>query len=264
MALKKPNLRIHDPSDESSRSLRRGIFLVPNVITTAALFAGFFAIVTAMNGNFIAAAIAIFVAMILDAADGRVARMMHTESEFGAQYDSLADVVSFGVAPALLVFEWGVGVLQQLGWAVTFIYMACAALRLARFNTTGDSLSFTGLPSPMAAGLIASAVWIWTDFFTVDPSLGSVLAMALLVVLVGLLMVSNFEYFSPKLFHVRGRVPFVTLVVLAIALSALLADPPVVLFVVACGYALSGPVKFFWTHFRHGKSDVVVDKSDDT
>ena len=259
MAPRKPQLRVHDGTDESGNSLRRGIFLVPNVITTGALFAGFFAIVAAMNGQFIAAAIAILVAMILDAADGRVARLMHTESEFGAQYDSLSDVVSFGVAPALLVFEWGVGLLQQVGWVVTFIYMACAALRLARFNTTGDSRSFTGLPSPMAAGLIASAVWIWTDFFTVDPSIGSVLAMALLVLVVGLLMVSNFEYFSPKLFHVKGRVPFVTLVVLAIGLSVMMADPPLVLFVLACCYAVSGPVKYIWSRSTHKKKIIGTD-----
>ena len=254
MADKKPELRIHDSSEESTTSLRRGIFLVPNVITTGALFSGFYAIVAAMNGQFVAAAIAIFVAMILDAMDGRVARLMHIESDFGAQFDSLSDVVSFGVAPALLVFEWGLGELNQVGWIVTFIYMACAALRLARFNTTGDSRSFTGLPSPMAAGLVASAVWIWIDLFKVDPSTGSILAMAALVMLVGLLMVSNFNYFSPKLFHVKGRVPFVTLVVLAVCLSVMIADPPVVLFVLGCGYMLSGPVRYIWHRLHSEKS----------
>ena len=164
--------------------LRRGIFLLPNLITSAALFAGFYAIVAGMNGNFIAAALAIYVAMALDTADGRVARMTHTESEFGAQYDSLSDMVAFGVAPGLVAFSWGISTLGQAGWVVTFVYMACAALRLARFNTKGDNDSFTGLASPSAAAIVASAVWVWVDYGLGSVTAAGASVMGILVVAV--------------------------------------------------------------------------------
>ena len=195
-------------ADESGR--RRGIYLLPNLITTGALFAGFYAIVAAMNGHFMPAAVAIYAASILDAADGRVARLTRTQSAFGAEYDSLSDMVAFGVAPALVAFSWALSALGQIGWVVTFIYMACAALRLARFNTQGESRTFTGLASPSAAVLIASLVWVLDEQRLAGETV-SVLAAATLAVattLVGILMVSNFTYFSPKLITFRGRVPF--------------------------------------------------------
>lgn len=225
---------------------RRGIYLLPNLITSAALFAGFYAIVAGMNGNFVSAALAMIVAMALDTADGRVARMTNTESAFGAQYDSLSDMVAFGVAPALVAFSWGLNTLGQVGWVVTFIFMACAALRLARFNTKSEGSSFTGLASPSAAVLIACSVWVWVDYDMGSPDTISAGVMAVITLLTALLMVSNFEYFSPKLLNLKGRVPFITLVFVVLGLSLLLLDPPLVLLFLFVTYALSGPIMFLW------------------
>ncbi len=235
---------------------KRGVFLLPNMITTGAMFAGFFAIVAGMNGDFVPAALAIFVAALLDTADGRVARMTHTESDFGAEYDSLSDMVAFGVAPALVAFAWSVSTLGRIGWVATFIYMACAALRLARFNTApSDNTAFTGLASPAAAGVVASAVWSWHDSFPGEiPSQSVAIAMAAVTALVGLLMVSNFRYFSPKMLGLKGRVPFVVLVVIALGFAIVLADPPRVLLLLAALYALSGPVMWCVERIRSRSS----------
>ncbi|MDH3641213.1 MAG: CDP-diacylglycerol--serine O-phosphatidyltransferase [Gammaproteobacteria bacterium] len=235
---------------EEVRQRRRGVYLLPNLITTGALFAGFYAIVAGMNGQPIAAALAIFAAMALDTADGRVARRTHTESQFGAEYDSLSDMVAFGVAPALVAFSWGLGSLGRVGWIATFIYMACAALRLARFNVKSDVSSFTGLASPSAAAIIACSVWVWSDTFGTEPSTLAAGCMGVITVVIGLLMVSNFEYYSPKALNVKGRVPFITLVLIALVFAVLLADPPRVLLVLFSVYALSGPAKFAWQAVR--------------
>lgn len=231
---------------------RRGIYLLPNLITTGAMFAGFYAIVAAMNGQFVPAALAIYAAALLDTADGRVARMTHTESDFGAEYDSLSDMVAFGVAPALVAFSWSLSSLGRMGWVATFIYMACAALRLARFNTApADNSAFTGLASPAAAGLIASAVWAWNDAgMPAEPSATAAALMACLTALVGVLMVSNFSYFSPKSLGLKGRVPFVTLVLVALVFAVILADPPRVLLTLAVLYALSGPAMWLVDRVR--------------
>lgn len=233
-------------SERRARIRQRGIYLLPNLITTGALFAGFYAMIAAMNGNFVPAALAVFVAMALDTADGRVARITHTESAFGAEYDSLSDMVAFGVAPALIAFSWGLGALGQAGWVVTFVYMACAALRLARFNTKSDHSSFTGLASPSAAAIIACSVWVWVDYGGGVPSPFGAAFIAVVTVVTALLMVSNFEYYSPKLLNMKGRVPFVTLVFVVMGFSLLLLHPPTVLLVLFAGYALSGPVKYVW------------------
>ncbi|MCZ6710422.1 MAG: CDP-diacylglycerol--serine O-phosphatidyltransferase [Gammaproteobacteria bacterium] len=238
------------PSEEA-RQRRRGVYLLPNLITTGALFAGFYAIVAGMNGQLIAAALAIFAAFALDTADGRVARRTHTESQFGAEYDSLSDMVAFGVAPALVAFSWGLGSeLGRVGWVVTFIYMACAALRLARFNVKSESSSFMGLASPSAAAIIACSVWVWTDTFGTEPDMLAAACMGVITFVVSLLMVSNFEYYSPKALNVKGRVPFITLVLVAFVFAILLADPPRVLLVLFSVYALSGPAKFAWHAVR--------------
>jgi CDP-diacylglycerol---serine O-phosphatidyltransferase len=230
---------------------RRGIYLVPNLITTGALFAGFYAIVAGMNGHFIAAALAIFVAMALDTADGRVARWTRTESRFGAEYDSLSDMVAFGVAPALVAFSWSLQPLGQVGWVATFVYMACAALRLARFNTQSDLKSFTGLASPSAAAVIACTVWIWSESMgDAEPSKLIAWLMAVITAGIGLLMVSNFEYYSPKVLTAKGRVPFIVLVVIVLAFAVMLADPPRVLLVLFSAYALSGPATWLWRWWR--------------
>lgn len=238
--------------DDTDRLRRRGIYLLPNLITTGALFAGFFAIVAAMNGSYESAAIAIFAAMVLDAADGRVARLTRTESAFGAEYDSLSDMVAFGVAPALVIFAWSLQSLGQPGWVATFIYMACAALRLARFNMHHDNSSFTGLASPSAAAIVAGTVWVLSESAPTLPGpdgFGAVL-LAVLTAAVGLLMVSPVRYWSPKLINLKGRVPFVTLVAIVVGYAIVMVDPPRVLLGLAVGYALSGPLQWVWQQLR--------------
>ena len=245
MEPKRFRLRVVDSEHTGSRQ-RRGVYLLPNLITTGALFGGFFAIVAAVDGKFMAAAFAVFIAMVLDALDGRVARLTKTESTFGAQFDSLSDMVAFGVAPALIVFEWGLQSLTQFGWLATFVYMACAALRLARFNVSGDIRFFTGLPSPMAACVLASGVWLFADLGTVEPGLTLSIIAALVVLAIGILMVSNVRYFSPKVLQMKGRVPFVVLVVTVIGLAVVTVNPPLVLFTLGVLYAASGPLESAW------------------
>ena len=202
-----------------SRLRRRGIYLLPNLFTTAALFAGFYAVVQAMNENFEYSAIAIFIAMVLDGLDGRVARLTGTQSEFGAEYDSMSDMVSFGVAPALIAYEWALKDMGQWGWIVAFIYCACAALRLARFNTNiavVDKRFFQGLPSPAAAALIAGLVWV-TINFQVQGNDISWLA-CIVTLFAALTMVSNIPYYSGKEINLRRRVPFFTILLLFVIL----------------------------------------------
>ncbi len=236
----------------SSSSYRRGVALLPNLITTGALFSGFYAIVAGMNGRFVAAGLAVYVAMLLDAADGRVARLTRSESDFGAEFDSLSDMVAFGVAPALVAFSWALSSLEQVGWVVTFVYMACAALRLARFNIQEtDHRTFTGLPSPAAAAVVAGTVWVWSEALAGEaPGLVAAIGLALVTAGTGLLMVSNFKYFSPKVINFRGRVGFFTLVGVTLGFAVVLADPPKLLLLAFAVYALSGPGRYLWTRFR--------------
>ncbi len=222
---------------------RRGIYLLPNLLTTAALFAGFYAIVQAMNGKFEYAAMAIFIAMVLDGLDGRVARLTHTQSEFGAEYDSLSDMVSFGVAPSVLMYEWAFRDLGKWGWFAAFIYCAGTALRLARFNANVeivDQRYFQGLPSPAAAALIAGFVWVMLDFNYSGHELRWV-AVAL-TVFAGLSMVSNLRFYSFKSFNMRKSVPFIVIFLFALFLIVISSHPPGVLFLLFLGYALSGYV----------------------
>lgn len=220
---------------------RRGIYLLPNALTTASLFSGFYAIVSAANGVFDNAAIAIFISMILDGLDGRVARMTNTQSKFGEEYDSLADMVAFGVAPGLVAFFWSLNGLNQFGWAITFIYLAGAALRLARFNTqigSVDKKFFVGLPSPSAAAAVAGLVWC---FHAYEPSTWLTLLTIIVVGASGVLMVSNVLYRSFKDLDLRGRVPFATILIVVLAFVVIALDPATVLFAVFLIYALSGP-----------------------
>jgi len=225
------------------RKRRRGIYLLPNLFTTAALFAGFYAVLSANGGHFEAAALGIFAAMVLDAFDGRIARMTQTQSDFGAEYDSLSDMVAFGVAPALVAYEWALSGLGKLGWLAAFIYTAGAALRLARFNTQvgiSDKRWFQGLPSPAAAAIIAGTIWIGTDN---DIAGGSIsLLVVALTALSGLLMVSNFRYQSFKVLDFQGRVPFIVTVLVMLGFALVVLDPPILLFLMFVGYATSGPV----------------------
>jgi CDP-diacylglycerol--serine O-phosphatidyltransferase len=243
---------VHDFQTErivlKNRVRRRGIYLLPNLFTTAALFAGFYAIVQAMNVNFDYAAIAIFVAMVLDGLDGRVARMTHTQSAFGAEYDSLSDMVCFGAAPALVMYEWVLRDLGKLGWIAAFVYVAGAALRLARFNTlleVADKRWFTGLPSPSAAALVAGLVWV-VDDIGYDPEPIRWWAW-FVTVFAGLTMVSNFKYWSFKSFNLKKSVPFVVIFLVVMFVALLSWQPPIVLFAGFVAYAISGYVVSAWT-----------------
>ncbi len=231
-------------SADKTRARSRGIYLLPNLLTSAALFSGFYAIIAAMNGNFENAAIAIFVAMVLDGLDGRVARMTNTQSEFGAQYDSLADMVSFGAAPALVAFSWALHDAGKVGWFAAFVFVAGAALRLARFNTqigSVDKRYFVGLASPAAAGVVAGMVWVGTQF-EIDAE-HYALAIAPIVALSGILMVSNFYYHSFKEIDFKGKVPFVVLLAVVMVLAVISIDPATLLWLIFVVYACSGPVQ---------------------
>jgi len=220
---------------------RRGIYLLPNLFTTAALFSGFYAIVAAMDHRFEAAAMAIFIAMLLDGIDGRVARLTNTQSDFGAEYDSLADMVSFGIAPALVMYEWTLLSLGKLGWLAAFIYTAGAALRLARFNTqvaTADKNYFQGLPSPSAAAIIAGMVWLGESHLPADRLVSGV--SLILTVWAGVLMVSNFRYYSFKGINWKGKVPFVFMLLMVLILVLVSSNPPLMLFSGFLIYSVSG------------------------
>ncbi len=233
---------------ENGRAVRRqGIYLLPNLFTTGALFAGFYAVIAAMRGDFASAPIAILAAGVLDGLDGRVARLTNTQSKFGAEYDSLADMVSFGVAPALVMFSYALGDLGKFGWSAAFIYVACAALRLARFNTqidTSDKQYFTGLASPSAAIIIVSAVWVCSDLGWTSSDLPRELSYVLgvLTAIIGFMMIANFPYYSFKGIDFHGRVPFVVMILVVFVFGTVTLDPPLVLLIAFLGYAISGPV----------------------
>lgn len=222
---------------------RRSIYLLPNLFTTAALFAGFYAIVQSMNGRYEIAAVSIFIAMVLDGLDGRVARLTHTQSEFGAEYDSLSDMVSFGVAPSILMYEWAFRDLGKWGWFAAFIYCTGAALRLARFNTNIDVVDkryFQGLPSPAAAALVAGFVWVMLDNKFTGYDLRWYAAG--LTVFAGLSMVSNCKYYSFKAINMRKSVPFFVIFLFALFFIFVAQNPPLHLFLLFFGYCLSGYV----------------------
>ncbi|HJN51199.1 MAG: CDP-diacylglycerol--serine O-phosphatidyltransferase [Pseudomonadales bacterium] len=234
-----------DKKPEKDKKRRRGIYLLPNLITTGALFAGFYSIIASMNGSLEKAAIAIFVAGVLDAMDGRIARLTNTQSAFGVQYDSLSDLVAFGVAPSVLVFNYTLSGLGNLGWMVAFFFMACAALRLARFNTRPDNTSFTGMASPPAAGVLAGIVWLWCDLGHADEvvSLQFSILIAIITASVALLMVSNFRYYSPKGINLKGRVPFFYMLAVILLFVVIFLYPPGVMLTISVVYGLSGPIQ---------------------
>ena len=237
----------------------RGIYLLPNLLTTGAMFAGFYAIVAAIDARFADAAIAVFIAALLDGTDGRVARLTGTQSEFGVQYDSLSDLVSFGLAPALVMYTWSLSALKafgpfwgKVGWAAAFIYAACGALRLARFNTqagVADKRYFQGLASPAAASVLMAFVWAMTR----DGVSGDMVCAftPLLVIFAGLLMVSGVRYYSFKAWPRQDRVPFVWVIAAVLVLVLLALDPPHVLLAVFGLYMLSGPVLTIGGRMRH-------------
>lgn len=237
---------VEEVSENGKKVRHRGVYFLPNLFTTGALFAGFYAIISAMHGNFDSAAIAIFVAMALDGLDGRVARLTNTSSAFGEQYDSLSDMVSFGLAPSLVMFSWALSDLGKLGWAAAFVFAVCAALRLARFNTqigVVDKKYFVGLASPPSAAILASIVWTGHSG---DVSVSVAVASALITTIAGLLMVSNVRYYSFKDIDFRGRVPFVVMLMVVGVFVVVSINPPVVLLCMSVTYGLSGPAIWLW------------------
>ena len=235
---------------------RKGIFLLPNLLTTGALFAGFYSIVAAIDGNFHAAAIAIFVAWLVDGLDGRVARLTSTASEFGKEFDSLADMVSFGIAPAIVTYQWGVerlaeygAVWGRLGWLAAFLYAAAAAFRLARFNVniSLDKRYFQGLASPPAAGVVASMVWLSAEY-GID-GLVALVAGIIITAAAGLLMMSRFRYLSFKDVRPGHRIRFAHLLVIPLVIIFVAVEPPLTIFALCTVYALSGPAYWVWRRY---------------
>ena len=241
---------MNQSSQKPREGLKKGIYLLPNLFTTAALFCGFYAIISAMNALYEQAAIAIFIAMLLDGLDGRVARMTNTASAFGAEFDSLSDMASFGIAPALVMYQWSLSSLSaegplwaRLAWLVSFIYTASAAIRLARFNTQIGSMDkrfFQGLASPAAAAVLMGLVWVSERFGYSGESLAY--PALTLTLVAGLLMVSRFSYYSFKDLDLRKKVPFISLLVILLLFVFLTLDPPSILFAIFFIYMLHGPL----------------------
>jgi CDP-diacylglycerol--serine O-phosphatidyltransferase len=243
---------------------RKGIYILPNLFTLAALFGGFYAIVMAINGRFDLAAIGIFCAMVLDSLDGRVARMTNTQSAFGEQMDSLSDMVSFGAAPALIAYVWALKDLGRWGWIAAFVYCACAALRLARFNVNTavvDKSFFQGLPSPAAAALIAGFIWLITE--SGIKGTGAVLGVSIpwitfaLALYSGLTMVTNVPFYSFKDVQMKRSVPFVVIVLIVLGIAAINIDPPNVMFFAFVAYGFSGYVIYGWRRFKGVQTSVI-------
>jgi len=231
----------------SKKTPSRGIYLLPNLFTTGGLFCGFYAVVASMNGQFEKAAIAIFIAMLMDAFDGRVARMTNTQTAFGGEYDSLADMVSFGVAPALVTYNWALSGLGKFGWLAAFVFVAGGALRLARFNTQigiADKRYFQGLAIPAAAAIPAGLVWLAVEYDIQGTDFS--IPIAIMTIVLGILMVSNFRYYSFKDVNWKGKVPFAAILVSVLIFVTIAYEPAMVLFAVFASYALSGPILTLW------------------
>ncbi len=266
------------------RKWRKGIYVLPNSFTLAALFGGFYAIVMAMNGRFEAAAVGVFCAMVLDSLDGRVARMTHTQSAFGEQMDSLSDMVSFGAAPALIAYEWALRPLGRWGWIAAFVYCSCAALRLARFNVnTGvvDKRYFQGMPSPAAAALVAGFIWLTSALLVSHrdvPIFGEVIAlfgghpasrddlswiMFAITLFAGLTMVTNIPYYSFKDAGMAKSVPFISLVVVVLLLALVSIEPATMLFLIFVVYSISGYVIYAWRRAKGQQVSIVATSTDE-
>ena len=253
-----------EPETAMVRKRRKGIYILPNLVTLAALFGGFYSIVMAMNGRFDMAAIGVFCAMVLDSLDGRVARMTNTQSAFGEQMDSLSDMVSFGAAPALISYEWALRGLGRWGWIAAFVYCACAALRLARFNVnTGvvDKRYFQGLPSPAAAAILAGFILLMNEIGFKGPEVAW--PMFALALYAGLTMVTNLPFYSFKDIGVKKSVPFVVIVLVALAIAAVSVDPAWVLFSVFVAYGISGYVIYLWRKAKGMQTSVISTSTDE-
>ncbi len=242
---------------EGGRQVRKkGIYLLPNLLTLGAMFSGFYAIIAGMSGNFNAAGWAVLIASIFDGFDGRVARITGTQSAFGAEFDSLSDMVSFGMAPALIAFSWALSSLGNAGWAAAFIFMACAALRLARFNVQLGTVTkryFLGLQSPLAAGVVTFSVWVGALYqVQVTPLIAY--SLAIVTVIAGLLMVSNYRYFSFKEMHLKGTVPYVVFLMVVVVFVLIAQRPHETLLAMCVIYAASGPIG--WIYRRQVRKPV--------
>ncbi|MEI6599517.1 MAG: CDP-diacylglycerol--serine O-phosphatidyltransferase [Comamonadaceae bacterium] len=253
-----------DGSDVLVRKRRKGIYVLPNLFTLAALFGGFYAIVMAINGRFDLAAVGVFCAMVLDSLDGRVARMTNTQSAFGEQMDSLSDMVSFGAAPAIISYVWALQGLGRWGWIAAFVYCACAALRLARFNVNTavvDKRYFQGLPSPAAAALVAGFIWVATDLGIKGPSVAwPTFTLALYA---GLSMVTNVPFYSFKDVHMKKSVPFVVIVLIALGIAVINIDPPIVMFSLFVAYGVSGYLIYAWRRAKGQQTSVISTSTDE-
>lgn len=253
---------------ELPRPRRKGIYMLPNAITLAALFASFYSIVMAMNGRFEAAAIGIFCAAVLDSLDGRVARMTNSQSAFGEQMDSLCDMVGFGAAPAIIVYEWALKGLGRWGWIPAFVYIAGAALRLARFNTNigiVDKRFFQGLPSPAAAALVMGLIWVMDDagfktVWRIDWLAWTAFAVTLYA---GLTMVTNVPFYSFKVMGAKQTVPFASIMAIALVIALISQNPPLALFVLFCIYGVSGYGVYAWRRFKGRPVSVIATSTDD-
>jgi len=243
---------------EKERKPPKGIYMLPNLVTLAALFGGFYAVVMAMNGRFDLAALGVFCAMVLDGLDGRIARMTNTQSAFGEQMDSLADMVSFGAAPALIAYEWALRGLGRWGWIAAFVYCACAALRLARFNVNTavvDKRFFQGLPSPAAAALVVGFLWLMIELEVSGPTVAW--PMFVMCLYAGLTMVSNVPFYSFKDLQMRRSVPFVVIVLIVLAIGVVNIHPPTILFGAFMLYGLSGYAVYSWRKARGLRTSVI-------
>ncbi len=272
---------MHDGNDTHPAELapakprRKGIYILPNLFTLAALFAGFYGIVMAMSGRFNEAAIGIFCAMVLDSLDGRVARMTNTQSAFGEQMDSLSDMVSFGAAPALIAYVWALKDLGRWGWIAAFVYIACAMLRLARFNVNTavvDKRYFQGLPSPAAAALVMGFVWLMTDLNIKGQDTLVVLGlleikvrwvMFALALYTGLTMVTNVPFYSFKDLNMKRSVPFAVIVLIALGIAVINIDPPTVLFGIFVAYGFSGYVVYAYRKAKGQRTSVIATSKDE-
>jgi CDP-diacylglycerol---serine O-phosphatidyltransferase len=258
-----PDLHDH-AEDDVPRKPSKGIYILPNLFTLAALFGGFYAIVMAMNDHFEMAAIGVFCAMVLDSLDGRVARMTNTQSAFGEQMDSLADMVSFGAAPALISYEWALKGVGRWGWVAAFVYISCAALRLARFNVNTavvDRRFFQGLPSPAAAALVMGFIWLMNDMGYQGTEV--VWPMFAVCLYSGLTMVTNVPFYSFKDVQMRRSVPFAVIVLLALVIAVINIHPPIVLFALFMLYGLSGYVLYAWRRTKGIHTSVISTSTDE-
>ena len=263
---------MHDGNDSAMivqgetlpRKRRKGIYILPNLFTLAALFGGFYAVVMAMNNRFDLAAVGVFCAMILDSLDGRVARMTNTQSAFGEQMDSLSDMVSFGAAPALIAYEWTLRGAGRWGWIAAFVYCACAALRLARFNVNTavvDKRWFQGLPSPAAAAMVTGFIWLMTELEVDRDDVTWV--MFGLALYAGLTMVTNVPFYSFKDVQMKKSVPFVVIVLIALGIAIVNIHPPIVMFGLFVAYGLSGYVVYGWRKTKGQPTSVISTSTDE-